>query len=116
MREQIMAQISTPTEPTTLSPVPAATVSEAKPTPKDTVPDNSKLDSLLRQEGFGVVKLTRENLDNQKAHNNNPKHLILDAEINRATASLWVDTGRPTTNVARSALKKFVVVEQPTSH
>jgi hypothetical protein len=81
-----MAQVSTPTEPTSLSPVPAATISEAKPTPKDTAPDNSKLDSLLRQEGFGVVKLTRENVDNQKAHKNNPKHLILDAKVNRASA------------------------------
>ena len=117
MREQIiMAQVSTPTEPTTLSPVPGATVSEAKPTPKDTAPENSKLDSLLRQESFGVVKLTRENLDNQKAHKNNPKHLILDAEVNRASASLWVDTGTPTTNVARDSLKKFGVVEQTTSH
>ena len=115
MREQVMAQVSTSTEPTTLSPIPIATVSEAKPTPKDTTPDNSKLDSLLRQEGFGVVKLTRENLDNQKAHKNNPKHLILDAEVNRASASLWVDTGTPTTNVARDSLKKFGVVEQTTS-
>jgi hypothetical protein len=44
-----------PTEQT--SPSPAPTVSEAKPTPKDTAADNSTPDSLLKQEGFGVVKL-----------------------------------------------------------
>jgi hypothetical protein len=88
---KVMAQVPAPTQTTSLSPALAATVSEAKPTPKDTAPDNSKLDRLLRQEGFGVVKLKRENLDNQKAHKNNPKHLILDAEVNRASASLWVD-------------------------
>jgi predicted aspartyl protease len=113
---KVMAQVPAPTQRTNLSPAFAATVSEAKPTPKDTAPDNSKLDSLLRQEGFGVVKLTRENLDDQKAHKNNPKHLILDAEVNGASASLWVDTGTPTTNVARDSLKKFGVVEQTTSY
>jgi len=113
---KVMAQVPAPTKTTNLSPALAATVSEAKPTPEDTAPNNSELDSLLRQEGFGVVKLTRENLDNQKAHKNNPKHLILDAEVNRASASLWIDTGTPTTNVARDSLKKFGVVEQTTSY
>jgi predicted aspartyl protease len=116
MRGQIMAQVSAPTEPTSLSPAPAATVSEAKPTPKDAADNNSTLDSLLRQEGFGVVKLTQENADNQKAHKNNPKHLIIDAEVNRVSAALWVDTGTPTTNIARDSLKKFGLVEQKTSH
>ncbi|HZR06152.1 MAG TPA: pepsin/retropepsin-like aspartic protease family protein [Candidatus Udaeobacter sp.] len=116
MREQIMAQVPTPTESTSLSPVTAVTFSKAKFTPKNAVPDKPKLDSFLRQEGFGVVKLTRENLDNQKAHNNDSKHLILDAEVNRVTASLWVDTGTPTTNLARDSLKKFGVVEQKTSY
>jgi predicted aspartyl protease len=113
---KVMAQVPAPTQMTNLSSALAATVSEAKPTPKDKAPDNSKLDSFLRQEGFGVVKLTRENLDNQKAHKNNSKHLILDAEVNRASASLWVDTGTPTTNVARDSLNKFGVVEQTTSY
>src|SRR5678816_2394290 len=88
MRGQIMAQVSAPTEPTSLSPLPAATVSEAKPTPKDTAKDNSTLGSLLKQEGFGVVKLKQKNLDNQKAHKNQPKHLIVDVEVNRVSASL----------------------------
>jgi predicted aspartyl protease len=113
---KVMAQVPAPTQTTNLSPALVATVSEAKPTPKDTAPNNSELDSLLRQEGFGVVKLKRENLDNQKSHKNNPKHLIIDAEVNRASASLWVDTGTPTTNVARDSLKKFGVVEQTTSY
>jgi predicted aspartyl protease len=97
-----------------LSPAPAATVSEAKPTPKDTAAENSTLDSLLKQEGFGVVKLKRENLDN-KAHKNDPKHLIVDAEVNQVSASLMVDTGTPTTNIARGRLKEFGLVEQKTS-
>src|ERR1700747_1893600 len=96
-------------------PAPAATVPEAKPTPKYAAPSDSELDSFLREEGFGVVKLKQENPDNQKGHKNNPKHLILDAEVNRASASLWVDTGTPTTNVARDSLKKFGVFEQTTS-
>ena len=104
-----------PTEPTSSSPAPAATLSEAKPVPKDTAANNSTLDSLLKQEGFGVVKLKQENLDNQKAHENDPKHLIVDAEVNRVSASLWVDTGTPTTNIARDSLTKFGLVEQKTS-
>jgi predicted aspartyl protease len=111
-----MAQVSTLTEPTSLSPVPAATVSEAKPTPKDTATDNSTLDSFLKQEGFGVVKLEKKNLGNQKAHKNYPKHLIIDVEVNRVSASLMVDTGTPITNIARDRLEKFGVVEQKTSH
>jgi hypothetical protein len=74
---KVMAQVPAPTQTTNLSPALATTVSKAKPTPKDTAPDNSELDSLLRQEGFGVVKLKQENLGNQKAHKNNPKHLIM---------------------------------------
>ena len=129
VRGQIMAQASAPTEPTSLSPVPAATFSEAKPTPKDTADDNSTLDSLLKQEGFGVVKLKQKNLDNQKAHKNYPKHLtiekarknapkhlFIDVEVNRVSASLIVDTGTPTTNIARGMLEKFGLVEQQTSY
>jgi predicted aspartyl protease len=110
-----MAQVSTLTEPTSLSPVPAATVSEAKPTPKDTATDNSTLDSFLKQEGFGVVKLEKKNLGNQKAHKNYPKHLIIDVEVNRVSASLIVDTGTSTTIIARDKLEKFGLVEQKTS-
>ena len=116
MRGQIMAQVSTLTEPTTLSPVPAATVSEAKPTPKETATDNSTLDGLLKQEGFGVVKLEKKNLANQKAHKNYPKHLIIDVEVNRVSASLIADTGTSTTIIARDKLKKFGLVEQETSY
>ena len=111
-----MAQVPAPTQTTNLSPALAATISEAKPTPKDAVPNNSELGSLLRQEGFGVVKLKQENLDNRKAPKNNPKHLIIDAEVNRVSASLMVDTGTPITNIARDRLEKFGVVEQKTSH
>jgi hypothetical protein len=47
-------------------------VSEAKPTPNDTEADNSTLASLLKQEGFGVVKLKQANLDRD------PKRLVVD--------------------------------------
>jgi len=107
LRGQIMAQVLAPTEPTSLSPVPAATVSEVKPTPKDTAEDNSTLGSLLKQEGFGVVKLKPKNLDNQKAHKNNPKHLIIDVEVNRVSASLMVDTGTPITNIAAGQAREI---------
>src|SRR5438067_11623008 len=95
MHGQILAQVSAPTEPTSPSPTPAATASEAKPASKETATDNSPLDSFLKQEGFGVVKLRQENLDNEKAHENDPKHLIVDVEVNRVSASLMVDTGTP---------------------
>jgi predicted aspartyl protease len=113
---KVIAQVPAPTKPTNRWPAPAAAVSEAKLTPKDTAADNSTLDSFLKQEGFAVVKLKQENLDNQKAHENNPKHLIIDVEVNRVSASLMVDTGTPTTNIARDSLEKFGVVEQKTSH
>jgi predicted aspartyl protease len=111
VRGQVMAQVPA----TSPSPAAAATVSEAKPSPKDTANNSSTLDSLLKQEGFGVVKLKQENLDNQKTHKNDPKHLIVDVEVNRVSASLMVDTGTPTTNIARGSLKKFGLVEQKTS-
>ncbi len=115
LREQVIAQVPAPTEPTSPSPAPAVNASEAKPTPKDTPADNSTLDSLLKQEGFGVVKLEQENLDNQRAHKNDPKHLIVDVEVNRVSASLMVDTGTPTTSITRDRLEKFGLVEQKTS-
>ncbi len=114
LREQVMAQDPAPTEPTSPSPAPAATVSEVKPPPKDTAGDNSTLDSFSKQEGFGVVKLKQENLDNHKAHKNDP-NLIVDVDVNRVSASLMVDTGTPTTNIARGRLKKFDLVERKTS-
>jgi predicted aspartyl protease len=113
---KLMAQVPAPTEPTSQSPAPVATVSEAKPTPKDTATDNSTLESLLKQEGFGMVKIKQENIGNQKAHENNQKHLIIDVEVNRVGASLMVDTGTPTTSIARGSVEKFGVVEQKTSH
>jgi predicted aspartyl protease len=115
LREQVMAQVPASTEPTRPSPAPAPISSEAKPTLNDITADNWISDSLLKQEGFGVVKLKQENLDDQKAHRNNPKHLIIDAEVNRVSASLMVDTGTPTTNIARASLKKFDLVEQKSS-
>jgi predicted aspartyl protease len=116
LREQVKAQVPAPTEPTSPSPAPAATVSEAKPTPQGTAADKSALDSLLKQEGFGVVKLKQQNLDNQKAYKNDSKHLIIDVEVNRVSALLMVDTGTPTTNIARGSLKKFGLVEQKTPY
>jgi predicted aspartyl protease len=113
---KVLAQVPAPTEATSPSPAPAATVSEAKPTPKNRAADNSTLDSLLKQGGFGVVKLTQKNLDDQRARKNKPKHLIIDVEINRVSASLMVDTGTRTTNITRNRLKKFGLVEQKTSH
>jgi predicted aspartyl protease len=112
---KVIAQVPAPTDTTSLSPAPAATVSEAKPTPEDTAADDPTLDSFLKREGFGVVKLKQVNLDNQKAHKNNPKHLVIDVEVNRVSGSLMVDTGTPTTNIARGSLNKFDVVEQKTS-
>ena len=116
LREQIMAQGQAPADPPNLSPTPAATLSEATPTGKNTATGNSTLNSLLKQEGFGLVKLKQKNLNDEKAHKNDPKHLIIDAEINRVSASLMVDTGTPTTNIARDSLWKFGLVEQKTSY
>ena len=115
-REQLMTQVPTQAEPASPSPAPVATVSEANPSPRNTSADNSTLDSLLKQEGFGVVKLKQQNLGNQTAHKNAPKHLIVDVEVNRVSASLMVDTGTPTTNIARNSLKKFGLVEQKTPY
>jgi predicted aspartyl protease len=112
---KVIAQAPASIEPPSRSLSPAATVSEAKPTPTNTAAGNSTLGSFLKQEGFGVVKLKQENLDNQKSHENNPKHLIIDVEVNRTSASLMVDTGTPTTNIARVSLEKFGLVEQTTS-
>jgi predicted aspartyl protease len=111
--EQAIAQVPAPADSTPLSPGPAATVSEAKP--KNTACDNSTLNSFLKQEGFGVVKLNQKSLDNQKEHQNLPKHLTIDVEVNRVSTSLMVDTGTPNTNIARDSLEKFGLAEQKTS-
>ena len=115
LREQIIAQVPAPTDPARLSPIPAATISEAKPTGNNPRAENSTLNNFLKQEGFGAVRLKRKNLDNQKARSNHPKHLVIDAEVNRVSASLMVDTGTPTTNIARDRIKEFGVAEQETS-
>src|SRR5262249_22705509 len=87
----------------------AATVSEAKPAPKDATADNSTLDSLLKHDGFRAVKLKQANLDRD------PKRLVIDVEINRVSASFEVDTGAGGITIARGSLKKFGLVEQRTS-
>src|SRR5690349_23429340 len=61
------------------SPGTVATVSEA--TLKDTTADNLTLDSLLKHDGFMVVKLKQVNLDKY------PKRLVVDVEINQANGS-----------------------------
>src|SRR5262249_29404738 len=92
------------TEPTSPAPASAATVSEPKPTPKNTAADYSTLDGLLKTEGLEVVKLKREQFDkqrtNKKAHKSELKHLIVDAEVNGLSASLMVNTVTPKTNTA----------------
>jgi predicted aspartyl protease len=88
------------------SPGTGATVSEA--TLKDTTADNLTLDSLLKHDGFIVVKLKQANLDKD------PKRLVVDVEINRASGSFEVDTGAGGITIARGSLKKFRLVEQQT--
>ena len=55
------------------------------------------------------MKLKQKNLDSD------PKRLVIDAEINRASALLEVDTGAGGTVIARGSLKKFRLVEHKTS-
>lgn len=112
--EQAMAQVPAPADTTGVSPTPAASISKAKHGNKATT-DNVTLSNLLKQEGFGVVKLERKDLGEQKVRKNQAKHLIIDVEVNRVSASLMIDTGTPTTNIARDQLPKFGVVEQETS-
>src|SRR5947199_3324368 len=47
----------------------------------------TSLNSFLKHESFGVVKLKQKNLDS------GPKRLVIDVEINRVSALLEVDTG-----------------------
>jgi hypothetical protein len=70
---------------------------------------SAMLNSFLKYEGFGVVKLKQKNLDSD------PKRLVIDAEINRVGAVLEVDTGAGGTVIARSGLKRFRLVEHKTS-
>jgi hypothetical protein len=67
------------------------------------------LNSFLKHEGFGVMKLKQKNLDSD------PKRLVIDVEINRVSASLEVDTGAGGTVIARGSLKKFRLIERKTS-
>jgi len=66
------------------------------------------LNSFLKHEGFGVVKLKQKNLDSD------PKRLVIGVEINRVSAALEVDTGAGGTVISRGSLKKFRLVEQKT--
>jgi hypothetical protein len=69
----------------------------------------STLNSFLKHEGFGAVKLTQANFDSD------PKRLVIDVEVNRVSASLEVDTGAGGTVIARGSLQKFRLVEHKTS-
>jgi hypothetical protein len=70
---------------------------------------STTLNSFLKNEGFGVVKLKQKNLDSD------PKRLVIDIEINRVGALLEVDTGAGGTVIAPGSLKKFRLVEHKTS-
>jgi Aspartyl protease len=70
---------------------------------------SAMLNSFLKYEGFGVVKLKQKNLDSD------PKRLVIDAEINRVSGLLEVDTGAGGTVIARGSLKRFRLVEHKTS-
>lgn len=113
--EQIMAQVPAPADRTNVSPTPAATISETKPTGKKAGADNLALSDFLKQEGFGMVKLERKNLNDQKVRKSQSTHFTIEVEVNRVSASLMVDTGTPITNIARDQLQKFGVAEQETS-
>jgi len=76
---------------------------------KKTVTTSTTLNSFLKHEGFGVVKLKQKTLDSD------PKRLVIDVEINRVSALLEVDTGAGGTVIARGSLKKFRIVEHKTS-
>jgi hypothetical protein len=76
---------------------------------KKTANTSTTLNSLLKHEGFGVVKLKQKNLDTD------PKRFVLDVEINRVSALLEVDTGAGGTVIARGSLKKFHLVEHKTA-
>jgi predicted aspartyl protease len=93
--------------PTPLPTSPLMTV--PKLSQKEIATTSAILNSFLRREGFGFVKLNQKDLDSD------PKRLVIDAEINRASALLEVDTGAGGTVIARESLKKFRLVENKTS-
>jgi len=110
-----MGQVPAPASTTTKLPLPGTAGSEAKSTAKKPTAGNTALSSLLKKEGFETLKLERNNLTNQKIRKRQPKHLIVEVELNRVSASLMVDTGTPTTNIARDKLQKFGLTEQESS-
>ena len=76
---------------------------------KKTATTSTTLNSFLKLEGFGVVKLKQKNLDSD------PKRLVIDVEINQVSALLEVDTGAGGTVIARGSLKKFRLIEHKTA-
>ena len=76
---------------------------------KEIATTSTTLNSFLKNEGFGVVKLKQKNVDSD------PKRLVIDLEINRVSALLEIDTGAGGTVIAPRSLKKFRLVEHKTS-
>lgn len=113
--QQVTGQVPAPGSTTTKVPVPAAPGSEAKSTGKKPTAGNTGLSRLLKQGGFEILKLERKNLTDQKIRKRQLKHLIVEVELNQISASLMVDTGTPTTNIARDKLQKFSLTEQESS-
>lgn len=107
-----------------LSPGPSSTAQKSLPAPTpfptsplvevprlsetQTARTSTTLNSFLKHEGFGVVKLKRKTLDSD------PKRFVIDVDINRVSASLEVDTGAGGTVIARDSLEKFRLVEHKT--
>jgi len=94
------------------TPVPFATspsVTAPKPSERRSATMPTTLTSFLKQEGFGVVHLKQANFDR------GPKRLVIDADVNRVSALLEVDTGAGGTIIARSSLKKFRLFEHKTA-
>jgi hypothetical protein len=93
--------------PTPFPALPVITLPKLSETEATTM--SAMLNSFLKYEGFGVVKLKQKNLDSD------PKRLVIDAEINRVSGLLEVDTGAGGTVIARGSLKRFRLVEHKTS-
>lgn len=113
--QQVTGQVPISGGTRTKLPVPAAPDSEAESTGKKATAENTGLRSLLKQEGFEILKLERKTLTDQKIRKRQLKHLIVEVELNQIRAALMVDTGTPTTNVARDKLQKFGLIEQESS-
>ena len=75
---------------------------------RETATTPTALNSFLKHEGCGVVKLRQANFDSD------PKRLVIDVEINRVSASLEIDTGAGKTVIAQASLKKYRLVEYKT--